>query len=710
MEIDIIHGEDHDLSREDVRKAWLHRIQAGEFAAILCTPPCSTWTRVRMANMRGPPPIRSRQYPFGYPWLKNQYRSQAELGTILVLFTVEVYQAANEAVVKGRIAFIWMFSEHPEDLGRVIREEDRAKLDPAAMWQLQQVRELLHLSALQLFTVAFNQCCFGALYKKPTRVISNLPELKHWGRSGWPQFDGDFNYMGPIQPCSCQTSWTLAKRSNQEEFRTTNTSAYPPDMDKSLAQAFFQAFHQSPPLLTLSDGNNGSKTGEQNTVGDKSDPTAEGNKGGREPFVGEEEETKGDREPFGIEESESEEEPHHSRQKVQGHGTKGPMTAYYKGKHRVIHDGGGLCSPGRWPVKSRKPLTTKEGVTLAATVRREFLKWLVKKGRKAEEVFWELASGKGVESPFEDSLGESREAVDRALEGLGFSPRRKVGDRETEINFRRLRAMAQASGDEDYEYLVEMASEGISIGVDEEMPRTPKIFEEKTKWARDFVVEELRETWADNYESAEEGKKDIWRQVDEEVKNGTIVRFTEEELKEQFGNRVAVAALGAVPKELGSEKVRLIHDGSYSVDVNRRIKVRDRMRFPLVDDAAAVLVEAQEMAAEQKTSKRSSLVYDIKRAHKLIPVKRRDWALQAFRLPGERRDEGVYVHARGTFGIASAAYYWQRVAATILRIAHRIGANDMGLLHLLFADDGWLVSVGEHFWRPMLLWLFVLEV
>ena len=247
IEINIIHGEDHDLSREEVRMAWLQRIRDGEFAAILCTPPCSTWTRVRMANMRGPPPIRSRQYPFGYPWLKNQYRSQAELGTILVLFTVEVYEAANEAILKGRVSFIWMFSEHPEDLGRVIREEDRAKLDPAAMWQLQQVQQLLHLEALRLFTVAFNQCCFGAQYKKPTRVISNLPEVKHWGREGWPQFDKDYNYMGPIQPCSCQTSWTLAKRSNQEEFRTTQTSAYPPDMDHSLAQAFFQAFHQSPP-------------------------------------------------------------------------------------------------------------------------------------------------------------------------------------------------------------------------------------------------------------------------------------------------------------------------------------------------------------------------------------------------------------------------------------------------------------------------------
>eukprot|EP00438_Fugacium_kawagutii_P036576 Skav211973 [mRNA] locus=scaffold1330:10293:11657:+ [translate_table: standard] len=107
---------------------------------------------------------------------------------------------------------------------------------------------------------------------------------------------------------------------------------------------------------------------------------------------------------------------------------------------------------------------------------------------------------------------------------------------------------------------------------------------------------------------------------------------------------------------------------------------------------------------------RCSLVYDIKKAHELIPVREEDWALQAFRLPGERRDDGVYVHTRGTFGIASAAYWWQRVAATAIRLLHRIGGLDLGLLHLLFADDGWLVSVGRHYWRPMLLWLFTLEL
>ena len=80
----------------------------------------------------------------------------------------------------------------------------------------------------------------------------------------------------------------------------------------------------------------------------------------------------------------------------------------------------------------------------------------------------------------------------------------------------------------------------------------------------------------------------------EEVGTGTIIKMSLEEARIKYKERLAVAALGAVPKELGSTKVRMIYDGSYSVDVNRRIRVRDRLRFPLLDDASAVLSTVEE--------------------------------------------------------------------------------------------------------------------
>ena len=89
-EIDIMRREEDDLSLQSKQEELLGRIRSGEFDAVICTPPCSTWSRVRAANMRGPPPIRDFAYPWGYPWVKKKYEEELKLGNILVVFTIKV--------------------------------------------------------------------------------------------------------------------------------------------------------------------------------------------------------------------------------------------------------------------------------------------------------------------------------------------------------------------------------------------------------------------------------------------------------------------------------------------------------------------------------------------------------------------------------------------------------------------------------------------
>ena len=320
-----------------------------------------------------------------------------------------------------------------------------------------------------------------------------------------------------------------------------------------------------------------------------------------------------------------------------------------------------------------------------------------------------MAAGKVLESPFGEEMGELRRKLDEHLGRWGLEPSRRSSDRDSEINFRRLRALSEALGDEDYGFLDEVAERGVRLGVDVVMPRTPEVYEEKLKWTVDATDEVMRDILADNYESAEDNAEDIERQVLQEVERGTIVRMMEHEARRRFGGRLAVAALGAVPKELGTKKVRLIHDGTYSVDVNRRIRVRDRMRFPLIDDATAILRQIQSEVAGQGGGVRFSVLYDIARAHKLIPVAEEDWGLQAFRLPGDKSGD-IFVHTRGTFGIASAAYWFGRAIAVAVRCAHRLLARVRGLLHLIYADDGWLAAVGSDFWKRILMWFFAFEL
>ena len=77
---------------------------------------------------------------------------------------------------------------------------------------------------------------------------------------------------------------------------------------------------------------------------------------------------------------------------------KGPIRCYYKGKHRIIHDGGGLTSPGRLPVEEREEALGEEGTMVASEVRQMFLEWIQSKSEGKEdgvkECFWKLAGGK----------------------------------------------------------------------------------------------------------------------------------------------------------------------------------------------------------------------------------------------------------------------------------------------------------------------------
>ena len=59
---------------EGVEEAWhsvLRSIATGIFDGVLVAPAASTCSRAAYSNRRGPTPIRSRDFPHGFPWLKG---------------------------------------------------------------------------------------------------------------------------------------------------------------------------------------------------------------------------------------------------------------------------------------------------------------------------------------------------------------------------------------------------------------------------------------------------------------------------------------------------------------------------------------------------------------------------------------------------------------------------------------------------------------
>ena len=141
---------------------------------------------------------------------------------------------------------VFLFGEHPEDLGVVIREEDGLRMNPASIWQLSAVRALVSAQGSHIRTVAISQCCWGTPWRKPTRLLASSKYVWNWGSNEWPQFNEDERYVGPIlRNCNCNIAVSLARQAEDDSFRTSGTDIYPPRLDEAIAQAIVQHFQDS---------------------------------------------------------------------------------------------------------------------------------------------------------------------------------------------------------------------------------------------------------------------------------------------------------------------------------------------------------------------------------------------------------------------------------------------------------------------------------
>ena len=76
-EVDVlIDAVNHDLLVEDNRERFTNHIAQSQ--VVVCTPPCSTHSQAVWSNRLGPCPIRSKQYPRGFPWLSGAHQTKAD--------------------------------------------------------------------------------------------------------------------------------------------------------------------------------------------------------------------------------------------------------------------------------------------------------------------------------------------------------------------------------------------------------------------------------------------------------------------------------------------------------------------------------------------------------------------------------------------------------------------------------------------------------
>ena len=225
-EIDILRGgRAHDLTLKTVQDKIKKRILAGDFTLLMVSPPCNTYSRVRMANHWGPRPVRTLEHPRGLPYLQPGERKTVMLANALVDFTFEAMELHLQS------AFSLLILEFPEDLGAITSGTWRGQR-PASIFQCEQFLRIAKLPGV--VTGGIRQQDFGTSYIKPTRLILKLPgtTLRDCF-PGLPAFDSRGYYAGPIPKSTASVG--LAKTGPGQAFRTTGTAAWPEQLSMELA-------------------------------------------------------------------------------------------------------------------------------------------------------------------------------------------------------------------------------------------------------------------------------------------------------------------------------------------------------------------------------------------------------------------------------------------------------------------------------------------
>ena len=375
-----------------------------------------------------------------------------------------------------------------------------------------------------------------------------------------------------------------------------------------------------------------------------------------------------------------------------------PLQAGHGARARGLREGGGLCSPGRWPPSKRRlpPLGAELADLLGATMQEAEHARGKGFGRR---VICQLACAQAADDPLQGLDVIAAQRVEEFMVRRGFRRDGRPEHPGNVIDLELLGFVARELGDPDWR-AVAIYRRGVRLGWHHRLPRTPAVYERKTRWAPQVGDAEGAQEWASNYHSVEEVSEHVRETFDAQCAQGMMARMPYAEAKARFGDRLRVAALGAVGT--GAE-ARVIHDGSHHVKVNGAIRVRDQDEAPTAADALAVL----DCEVAEAGNRLFGLAFDVSKAHRRVPVDERDWGLQACSLVPRgslpRDEDEVFVNTVGTYGIGSAAYWFNRLGALIQRLALYV-AGGQGLRWLLrFADDYLALVQGADVWRPLLM-------
>ncbi len=357
-EFDLLRGKEQDVLDIEFWEFLVRLIKDDPPFCIIVTPPCSTYSRARhfYKLSPGPRPIRSRQFPEGFPWLSESNRHKAEEGTALGKKMWELFDIA------GDIGSHFL-GEFPEDLGLTSTGV------PASIWQMEEFFTLI--SKPGVVTFALFQCEFGAKSSKPTRLISDLIGFEGSVYRGIPMFTAEWKYLGPLPKCCPHPGQheQLIGMDKSGTWKTSPAAHYPGDLCKFIAKAIVSTWQQHSIAsrgMTLPANSVIKPSSESHST----EVTA--------PKIGDPGEA-GQTEQHDLLDFQLDDIPEDTANQCGQElnhtaivsGCSGPpLMAKYAGRSEEFVDGFGLCSPGRWHPAFRMQKKSLEQINFASAVRK----------------------------------------------------------------------------------------------------------------------------------------------------------------------------------------------------------------------------------------------------------------------------------------------------------------------------------------------------
>ena len=649
-EVDFEREPFHDLSKTEVWDDIFARAHQCDWDLVILSPPSNTFSRARHNRQlsSGPKPLRTKEWPFGFPWGSKTDQILVQQANFFVNLCIEL------AHVMSEVNKFWLF-DHPEDLGRTFTGDW-----PASVWQWPDMQDLI--AQTQATTWVLHQCLFGAASSKPTRFASTLPGTLPFP-CVFPQFDQQGHYVGPLKQCP-HPSHEPVIGLDGDNWKTSSTASFPPNLCSYVASLAFTAA----PSTACTHKGDGSSQELQQSVQEPRPSISGGVKDA--PVEGQVD---------SVVEVSSEEEEVTKSESVQSHCFGQPIICSYRSLCKEFTDGLGLCSPGRWRPEARTFQCSREAQQHASEVCDLVRGFVLEKVRDPRREMFKLALGRHACPPWTlDDMKILREKFAAMLPQPAQAL--EVPDRQPFFLF----ALAQSLHilvDPDWEILTqgeECFARGVAIGTDAPLPRTPQVFREREKW-RD-LDKTLFEAYIQKFR--------------EDEKLGMMIPMTLATAQERFGaDRVLVAAMGAVLKPDGG--IRPLHDGIHGVNVNNRIKILDRVEVP----GPAEIMQMVQMTFESSEAC-FALSADIRHAHRRVLIRERDWGLLGCRASTSAKT--VWANTVGTFGISSAAYWWTRLFGLVGRWVLRILGNTW-IMQCTYVDDLHLVSIGSE--KFLNLWI-----